>query len=129
MAVLELRVLGGLEDQERAQLLTDVHRSLVEVLRVPDDDPTVLITDIDPDSAIAPGGRSSYALATVTMFSGRSRETIARLIERLQGAVGGATRLAPDDVTVVVLQSPRSCWSAPGGPTAADVDLGFEVEI
>lgn len=128
MALLEINVVGSLTDDQRTRLLADSHRTLVEVLKVPSHDPTVLISHVPPTHAITPGGRSSFVLARVTMFTGRSQKTIAHLIQRLGQAIGEEP-WSSADVTVVVLQSPRHCWSAEGGPTAADVDLGFDVEI
>jgi hypothetical protein len=44
-------------------------------LRVPSDDPTVTITEIDPGSIALPGGvGDSYTIVQITMFEGRSIE-------------------------------------------------------
>jgi hypothetical protein len=52
-----------------------VHDALVTALRVPSEDPTVTITEIDPDSIALPGGvGDSYTIVQITMFEGRSIE-------------------------------------------------------
>jgi len=62
------------------------------------------------------------------MFAGRSAqakralyEEIVRRFERLG--------ISGDDVTIVVLESPRSNWGVHGGLPASEVELGFQVEI
>lgn len=128
MALLELSAVGTRSDDELARMVTEAHRVMVEVLRVPADDPTVLISRVPERYAIMSGNLPEQVIGRVTMFSGRSPETIAHLVQNLKTAI---TRVGPppESVFVVVVEAPRSCWSATAGRTAAEVDLGFEVEI
>jgi len=37
--------------------------------------------------------------------------------------------ISGDDVTIVVLESPRCNWGVQGGLPASEVELGFQVEL
>lgn len=128
MALVEIDVVGALADDQRAAVLSRAHQAVVDTLRVPKDDPTVLVRDLPATHAIVPGVRERFALVRVTMFAGRRRATVVDLINHLKQNIGSVLGV-PDDVTVVVVEVPRERWSAEGGQTAADVDLGFEVEV
>lgn len=67
-------------------------------------------------------------LVTIDCFAGRSlavkRALYAQIVERL-----GGLGVPPEDVTVLLRETPRADWGIRGGQAASDVDLGFDVEV
>jgi len=129
MAIARIEVVGGLSSVEKRDRLDAVHGALVAALRVPNDDPTVTITEIDPESIILPSGVGDrYTLVQITMFDGRSSATKKTLYE---GLCSGLTSIGIplSDILIAIVESPTENWGVEGGTPASEVDLGFQVEI
>jgi len=129
VAIARVELCWSASAVERAAVAAGVHRALVEVLRVPSDDPTVIVTMPGPSDVIAPGKVGDrYSVVTITLFAGRTGETKRRLyrsvVDRL-GEVG----VPAADVLVVLNDVPVADWGVDGGVPASEVDLGFEIEI
>ena len=121
-------VKGGTLD-ERQQLFQAVHAALMEAFRIPDDDRTQRIVEHEPENfEIPPGSSDRYTLIEITAFPGRSadakRNLYRTLVERL-----GEIATDPTDVSVVILEPTLESWGVRGGRSAADVDLGFSLDV
>ena len=129
MAIGRIEVLRGLPPEDPRGRVEAVHRSLVSALRVPSDDPTVLLVELDPEHAMLPAGATTqFTVVQVTLFAGRSpavKQELYRLLYQSLHSLG----VAPSDVLVVLVESSRSNWAAGGEVPASEVDLGFSVEI
>jgi phenylpyruvate tautomerase PptA (4-oxalocrotonate tautomerase family) len=132
MALVRIEILRGRSAQEKRELLAAVHQALVSALHVPPGDPTLRIIEHDPPDFQRPNVPSvtteRYTLVEITMFSGRSENAKRTLYEEIARRFGDL-EIPPEDVTVVVLESPQSNWGVHGGHPASEVDLGFQVEI
>jgi phenylpyruvate tautomerase PptA (4-oxalocrotonate tautomerase family) len=129
MAVARLEVLRGLPVEQRRNRLQAVHDAIVSVLKVPMDDPTATISELDPDSIIRPGGASDqFTLVQITLFSGRTIETKRALYGSICSALVGVG-VPADDVLVVLVETPTENWGVRGGVPASEVDLGFDVNV
>jgi phenylpyruvate tautomerase PptA (4-oxalocrotonate tautomerase family) len=127
MALAQITVFRPLDHTEANDILDAVHRSLVESLQVPDDDPRVWVTE-QPTQLVHPASRNRpHIFIQVTLFSGRSLQTKQQLHNEI-GKRLEAAGIPPSDVGVVMLESPRENWSVAGVPSD-QVDLGFRVEI
>lgn len=114
---------------ERCRIGSAVHAALVEALRVPADDPTVIVIERDPDGVVAPSKVSSrYTIVSVTMFSGRTltakRRLYASLVRRLT-----ACGVPTSDVLTVLEELPMENWGVDGGIPASETNVGFEVDV
>ena len=132
MALVRIEILEGRTRREKQELLDAVHEALVSALGVPRGDPALRVVEHNPANFLRPGSPHAtserYTLVEIVMFAGRSAqakralyEEIVRRFERLG--------ISGDDVTIVVLESPRCNWGVQGGLPAREVELGFQVEI
>jgi phenylpyruvate tautomerase PptA (4-oxalocrotonate tautomerase family) len=102
---------------------------MVAALRVPSDDPTVLITEIDPGSVVLPGGvGDSYTIVQITMFEGRSIEAKRALYRGICTSLA-AVGIPPSDILIAIVEAPTGNWGIAGGTPASEVELGFQVEM
>lgn len=129
MAIARIEVVGRLSSLEKRDRLDAVHGALVSALHVPSEDPTVTITEIDPESIIPPGGVSdSYTIVQITMFGGRSIATKKALYRGICSALQSIGIPLPD-ILIVIVESPTDNWGVEGGTPASEVELGFQVGI
>jgi phenylpyruvate tautomerase PptA (4-oxalocrotonate tautomerase family) len=129
MAIARIEVVGGLGSSEKRARLDAVHDALVGALRVPTDDPTVTITELDPENIIPPGGvGDSYTIVQITMFDGRSTATKKVLYQGLCSALT-SIGVPLSDILITIVESPTENWGVEGGTPASEVDLGFQVDI
>jgi phenylpyruvate tautomerase PptA (4-oxalocrotonate tautomerase family) len=128
MAIARIEVFAGLSSAEKQDRAKAVHRALVEALQVPEEDPTVLVSEVGADGVILPAGvTDSCTIVEVTLFAGRSASTKQRLYEEVTISLENVGVPRPD-VMVVLVEVPREDWALWGGTPASQVELGFEVE-
>ena len=113
------------------QILDAVHESLVAAFRIPREDRGVRLIGHAPEHFDPPEGLEHperYTLVTIECFAGRSldakRRLYAEIAERL--AVAGIPR---GHVSVIMHEIPLENWGTTAGVPAADLDLGFDVEV
>ena len=129
MPHVRIEIVKGRTLDERQQLFQAVHDALMEAFRIPDDDRTQRIVEHEAENfEIPPGGSNRYTLIEITAFPGRSadakRNLYRTLVQRL-----GAIAIDPTDVSVVILEPTLESWGVRGGHSAADVDLGFSLDM
>ena len=86
----------------------------------------------------APSGSSSTTRRTsrslpgarieITAFPGRSTEAKQNLYRALVQRLGEIA-IDPMDVSVVIIEPTLESWGVRGGHSAADVDLGFSLDV
>jgi phenylpyruvate tautomerase PptA (4-oxalocrotonate tautomerase family) len=129
MALARIEVIEGRSSDQKRQLLDAVHRALVDVLQVPDDDPMVTLVEQPRDHVIVPGGRSDqFTVVQITMFAGRSADTKRRLHQAIFDELSAAG-VGRSDVLVVMHEPPMESWGVQGGVPASEAQLGFKVDI
>jgi phenylpyruvate tautomerase PptA (4-oxalocrotonate tautomerase family) len=114
---------------DRGTVIDAVHGALMEALRIPEWDRTLRLVEHEPEAfAVPPGRGERYTLVEITLFSGRSldaKRNLYRAIVRRLGEIG-----VPDaDIKVVLIEVPPENWGIRGGQMAADVDLGFAIDV
>jgi phenylpyruvate tautomerase PptA (4-oxalocrotonate tautomerase family) len=129
MAIARIEVIGCLTPAQKRDRLDAVHDAVVAALHVPGDDPTVTITEIDPDNMAMPCGvGDSYTVVQITMFAGRSIETKQALYRSVCESLT-AIGIPRSDILTAIVESPTENWGVDGGWPASEVDLGFRVDI
>lgn len=128
MALAQVFVFRSLEPGDSDRMLRAVHGALVEVLRVPTDDPTVWLSE-EPAACLHQPNRHGpgTTVVQVTMFAGRSLETKHRLHRELAARLEAAG-VPRDDVVAVLVEAPTESWST-GGRPADQTELGFRIDI
>ncbi|MCU1448502.1 MAG: tautomerase family protein [Acidimicrobiales bacterium] len=129
MAVARIELCWDATPNERRSLVDGVAAALVEALKVPTGDPTVVaVTRAAADVVFPSKASDRYTIVTVTMFASRKIETKRRLyraiVQRLQ-----SLGVPPDDVVIVLDEVPMENWGVDGGVPASEVDVGFKVDI
>jgi 4-oxalocrotonate tautomerase len=94
-----------------------VHRALVELFRVPEDDRFQLIGRRSPDELVcAPRylgieHSDQVVMVQITCAPGRSVAMKQQLYAAIATGIAGATRFAADDVIINLVESLRENWS------------------
>jgi phenylpyruvate tautomerase PptA (4-oxalocrotonate tautomerase family) len=88
------------------------------------------IVEHEPENfEIPPGSSNRYRLLIeITAFPGRSAEAKRNLYRALVQRLGEIA-IDPMDVSVVILEPGLESWGVRGGRSAADVDLGFSLDV
>jgi phenylpyruvate tautomerase PptA (4-oxalocrotonate tautomerase family) len=128
MAIVRIEILEGRPAGERKSLLEAVHAALTDALKVPEDDPTLRLVERSSDHCRLPPGKTErYTQIEIAMFAGRSlkaKHHLYRAIVQNLQALG----IEPDDVVIVLHESPLRNWAS-GGVPASEQDLGFRVDV
>ena len=112
-------------------MMDAVHESLVSAFRIPQEDRHVRLIEYLPHRLLRGTGEpraDHYTRVTIDCFAGRSidakralyREIVARL---------ATLGVPPEDVSILLRESPIENWGIRGGAAACDLDLGFIVEV
>jgi len=128
MPYVHVHVVRGRPASERRSILDGVHAALVEAFRVPDDSVNQLLHEHDPENVDSSKG-AAFTLVEMTVFPGRSAEAKRRLYSALVRNLALAPGIPADKVTVVLHEPPFTDWGIRGGKAAADLDLGFKVDV
>ena len=132
MALVRIEIFEGRPVQEKRELLDAVHEALISALHVPRGDPALRIVEHDPANFQRPSSphvtSERYTLVEIVMFAGRSEDAKRALYEEIVRRFA-KLGISGDDVTIVVLESPRCNWGVQGGLPASEVELGFQVEL
>jgi len=114
---------------QRSALLEAVQSALVEAIRIPEGDRCVRLASFAAeDVLLKPGQTENFTLVEVSLFSGRSLEAKRALYQTLVRSLS-ALGIAAGDVKIVLHEVPAENWGIRGGQMAADIDLGFEVNV
>jgi phenylpyruvate tautomerase PptA (4-oxalocrotonate tautomerase family) len=126
---VRIEIMKGRSLEARRRLFQAVHDALMEAFRIPDDDRTQRIVEHEPENfEIPPGSSNRYTLIEITAFPGRSAEAKRNLYRALVRRLGEIA-IDPMDVSVVILEPGLESWGVRGGHSAADVDLGFSLDV
>ena len=119
--------LGWLGDRHAA-LIAAVQRALVESIRIPEADRSIRVLEYPEHAfAAAPHKGPNFTIIEISMFSGRSHDAKRRLYAALVQAFAGFG-VPADDLKVIIHDVTQENWGL-GGKSAADIELGFKVEV
>ncbi|MDB9308203.1 tautomerase family protein [Aphanizomenon sp. CS-733/32] len=113
VTLIELSQSINLEDKQ--QMVTFVHTTMVEVLKIPESDRLVRVIEYDSNNFYPPINASDkYALITISMFPGRSLESKKLLYQKLcQGLE--TFGFSPTDTRIIINEIPAENWGLRGG--------------
>ena len=127
MALAEITVVQPNQDVSDGALIAAVLEALVVGLRVPADDPTILVSRMAPSQAALPGDLGAMILVKITMFVGRSldtRESLHAIVAQELAEVG----VPAESVRTVLVETPVSNWGVDGSPQDSS-SVGFDIAI
>lgn len=128
MPSTRIETRAGWIGDRHAELIAAVQRALVEGIRIPDNDRFVRILEYPAHAfAAAPDKGPSYTIVETSMFSGRSHDAKRRLYAALAREFA-AFGVPASDLKIIIHDVPRENWGL-RGQSAADIELGFTVEV
>lgn len=111
----------------RVQLSNVVHDALVEGFGLPQDKRFHRFFALEDADFVYPEGRSErYTILEILMFAGRSEQAKKRVYALLYAGFNGLG-IGPEDLEVVLLESPRVNWAIRGLP-GDELALSYVVE-
>jgi hypothetical protein len=110
------------------ELSAAIHSASVEVLQLPEEKRFHRFIPLEPDCFLAPADRSAdYIIIEVSMFEGRSPETIKAYVRALYRSTG-RLGIAPVDVEITITTTPRHQWGIRGLP-GDELNLDYRVTL
>ncbi|WP_404787502.1 tautomerase family protein [Altericista sp. CCNU0014] len=108
----------GLRDRlfPKIQSMSDtVHACLMETLNVPPDKRFHRFMTLEPETFLYPDDRTeNYTILEISMFEGRTVETKKRLIRLLFERFQSDFDIAPLDLEITLLETPKANWGVRG---------------
>ncbi len=126
----QIKIYGLVEhlDPVKAQLSEVIHSCVVEVLDLPVDKRFHRFFPMDVSNCFFPPDRSvQYTIIEISMFEGRSIERKKQLIRLLFERIQRDCAIAPLDVEITIVESPRSHWGIRGLP-GDEIGLPYRIE-
>ena len=129
MPLVRIEVRKSRKPEEKRAVCDAVHAAMKEALLIPEHDRHIRYIEHAPeDFQVPPGKTEEYTLIEITLFQGRSidaKRNLYQAVVRNLGSLG----IAPEDVFIVLIESPPENWGVRGGIPASEVDLGFKIDV
>ena len=130
MPLVRIDVVKGRTTLEKRAIMDAVRKSLIDALKVPASAVTVKLDVSDREFFDVPEGRSDkYVVIEMTMFPGRSKKAKKSLYAAIVGNLGKDAGIAPEDVEIVIVESPKENWGIRGGKPADEVEVGYDINV
>jgi phenylpyruvate tautomerase PptA (4-oxalocrotonate tautomerase family) len=109
------------------QLQEYVLISIIETLKLPEDDRNIRVIEYDKEFFQM---KKPYSiLITISLFSGRTKETKALLYKTLVNRLFETMNIAKDVIFILLNEQPLENWGVRGGVPASDIKLDFSVNV
>ena len=129
MPLVRIEVRRSREPEEKRAVCDAVHAAMKEALLIPEHDRHIRYIEHAPeDFQVPPGKTEDYTLVEITLFQGRSMDAKRNLYQAVVRNLG-SLGIAPEDVFIVLIESPTENWGVRGGVPASEVNLGFKIEV
>ena len=129
MPLVRIEVRRSREYKEKRAVCDAVHAAMKEALLIPEHDRHIRYIEHAPeDFQVPPGKTKDYTLVEITLFQGRSMDAKRNLYQAVVRNLG-SLGIAPEDVFIVLIESPPENWGVRGGVPASEVDLGFKIDV
>jgi phenylpyruvate tautomerase PptA (4-oxalocrotonate tautomerase family) len=101
--------------------------SVIEVLKLPENDRNIRVIEYDKEFIQM---KKPYSiLITISLFSGRAKETKALLYKTIVNRLFENMNIAKDAIFVLLNEQPLENWGVRGGVPASDIKLNFSVNV
>jgi phenylpyruvate tautomerase PptA (4-oxalocrotonate tautomerase family) len=115
--------------QDKDQMISALHASMVECLKIPEHDKLIRLLEYEPEDFVVPPGCSEkYVLVEISLFSGRSLDAKRALYESVVSKFAGIG-VPKKEIFIVLHDVPRDNWGIRGGIPASEIDVGFKIEV
>jgi hypothetical protein len=113
----------------RRELSDVIHSCIVDAFAYPQDKRAHRFIPLGPDDFLYPPGRSErYTILEILMFEGRTVEAKKTFIRLLYQRAAERLQLAPIDLELTFIETPRHNWGIRGVP-GDELALDYKVEV
>ena len=129
MPLVRLSLYEGKTIDEKNKIISLIHKSMMDSLKIPENDKNFRIIEYKKENFIIPKNKSeNYILIEISMFKGRTldakRLLYKYIVENLK-KIG----FNPSDIFIVLHEEDMDNWGIRGGYPASEVNLGFKVDV
>ena len=129
MPITKIELSKKWDDLDKELLASFVHETMVEVLKIPEHDRLIRITEYNENSFYCQkNGSDNYVLIEISMFPGRSLEAKRQLYKQLCHGMA-KFGISVEDTRVVLHEVPMDNWGIRGGQAGSDIVLGFNTNV
>lgn len=130
MPLVRVEIVKGRSREYKKAILDGIHAAVVEAFRVPDGDRMQRLYELAPeDFEYRSIYGDQFTQVEITCFAGRSHDAKKALYAAIVRNLEKDPGIPRKDVVIVLREGPRENWGIRGGQSAADVDLGFKIEV
>jgi phenylpyruvate tautomerase PptA (4-oxalocrotonate tautomerase family) len=129
MPLVKIETRRSREPSEKLAICEAVHSAMMEALKIPENDRQIrYVEHASEDFQVPPDKTENYTLVEITLFKGRTMEARRKLYKGIVSNLG-SLGIAPEEVLIVLIESPPENWGIRGGVPASEVELGFKIEV
>lgn len=125
--LVKIEIVSGHDKDYKATLLQTVHLTLMDVLKIPDDDRYQRLYELDEANYERGTGGKTFTLIELALFPGRNKEMKKSVIKQLTQRLSEALTIPPSDVFIVIHEPPLDNWGFCGSQ-ASELDLQYKQE-
>lgn len=111
-----------------AEVSDVVHRAVVGAWALPESKRFHRFLLLGDDEMVAPSRGPDYLVIEVVCFTGRSPQAVRALLRAFTDEVAPALAVSPEDLEVVVIESPADHWAI-RGRAGDELTLDYRVDI
>lgn len=127
MPLISIELPKGNDPNFLKQLQEQVLISVIEALKIPEDDRNIRVIEYEPHHFQM---KKPYAiLITISLFRGRTKETKAFLYKIIVDRLFENMNIAKEAVFILLNEQPLENWGVRGGVPASDINLDFNVNV
>jgi phenylpyruvate tautomerase PptA (4-oxalocrotonate tautomerase family) len=113
----------------KARLSDVIHECIVETLGLPRDKRAHRFFALEEEDFYRPATASPrYIILEINMIEGRTNETKKNLIHALYRRTNEELELAPTDLEIQIIESPKANWGF-RGMTGEEISLSYKIEV
>ena len=131
MAQIKIYGLAETLNPVKAKVSAAIHACVVEALRFPPGKRAHRFFPLDKSDFYIPEGQGRtdrYTIIEISMFEGRTPEAKRRLIHLLFEKLHAQADIAPADLEITIIETPRQNWGF-RGQTGDEVGLDYKVDV
>jgi len=130
MPLVKVEIYKGKSEEYRRALLDGIHSALVEAIKIPDDDRTQRLYELEPSCFEKSGNKSDkVTLVEITLFKGRSMEAKKNLYRAIVRNLAKAPGISDRDIVITLNELPLESWSFEGGLPASESGVRFKIDV
>lgn len=113
----------------KKELSEIIHMCIVDIFQIPRDKRFHRFFPLKKENFFFPSNRSEhYTIIEIMMFEGRSVETKKNLIKILFKKIEEELAISPNDIEIVMLESPKYNWGI-RGQSGDDLKLDYKTDL